>query len=59
MQLRDNLGDRITEAHREGWLGEVDGLNVSLAAVGNKLAQLDATAARRQPITIGMPRTRP
>jgi len=58
VQLRDNLADRIAEAEREGWLGEVDGLTVSLAAAGNKLAQLDAIATRRQPVTIGMPGTR-
>jgi hypothetical protein len=32
IQIHDNLIDRITEAHQQGWLGEVDGLNVSLAA---------------------------
>lgn len=57
IQIRDNLLDRIAEAHHEGWLGEVDGLNVSLAAARNKLAQLDALAARRRPVHIGMPAT--
>jgi len=55
VQLRDNLLDRIAEAEHEGWLGEVDGLNVSLAAAGNKLAQLDDLAQRRRPVKIGMP----
>jgi hypothetical protein len=57
VQLRDNLVDRIAEAHHEGWLGEVDGLNVSLAATRDKLTQLATIAARRQPITIGMSST--
>lgn len=57
IQIHDNLLDRIAEAHHEGWLGEVDGLNVSLKAARNKLAQLDALAARRRPISIGMPAT--
>ena len=30
-EIRDNLHDRITEAEREGWPGEVEGLKVSLA----------------------------
>jgi len=53
LQIRDNLLDRIAEAQQEGWLGEVDGLNVSLAAAHDKLAQLDARAPR--PVQIGMP----
>lgn len=30
-EIRDNLISRIEEAEREGWLGEVDGLKISLA----------------------------
>jgi hypothetical protein len=55
VQIHDNLVDRIAEAHQQGWLGEVDGLNVSLAAARNKLAQLDALATRRRAVHIGMP----
>ena len=40
-EIRDNLAARIAEAEREGWLGEVEGLQVSLAATEDKLAQLD------------------
>ncbi|MBC9730308.1 hypothetical protein [Streptomyces sp. TRM68367] len=40
--LRDNLADRIAEAGREGWLGEIEGLKVSLAAAKDKLTQMDA-----------------
>ena len=50
-QIRDNLHDRIAEAEREGWLGEVEGLKVSLAGTDDKLAQIDATL-RRQAITV-------
>ena len=35
--IRDNLAARIAEAQREGWTGEAEGLNVSLAAASNKL----------------------
>lgn len=48
VDIRDNLTDRIAEASREGWLGEVEGLKVSLAAADAKLAQVDGLAARRQ-----------
>jgi hypothetical protein len=55
-EIRANLHDRISEAEREGWPGEVDGLKVSLAGADDKLAQID-TALRRQAITVqlGMP----
>lgn len=33
---------RITEAEREGWLGELEGLEAGLAGAQDKLAQLDA-----------------
>lgn len=41
VEVRDNLTARIAEAGREGWLGEVDGLEVSLAGANDKLAQID------------------
>lgn len=40
MEIRDNLHARIDEARREGWAGEVEGLQVSPAGVRQKLAQL-------------------
>jgi hypothetical protein len=54
-EIRDNLIARIAEAEHEGWLGEVEGLRVSLAGAEDKLAQLDRTAARRTTIDLGMP----
>ncbi len=59
VELCDNLGARIGEAEREGWLGEVDGLQVSLAAARNKLTQLDELATRTTAVTLGMPTTAP
>ena len=54
--IRDNLLARISEAEREGWAGEAEGLKVSLAAANNKLAQADATAARRsEAVNLGIP----
>src|SRR5207245_11061387 len=53
--LCDNLQARIDEAHREGWLGEAEGLQISLAAARHKLAQLDDLTRRRSTIHLGMP----
>ena len=36
-----NLHERIAEARMNGWLGEVQGLEVSLKAAKRKLASLD------------------
>ncbi|MGA6160913.1 hypothetical protein ACPEIC_47320 [Stenotrophomonas sp. NPDC087984] len=56
VEIRDNLIARIAEAEREGWLGEVEGLQVSLAGARDKLAQLDAEAARQSTaVDLGMP----
>jgi len=55
-EIRDNLLARITEAEREGWAGEAEGLKISLAAANNKLAQADLTAARRaEHVHLGIP----
>jgi integrase len=40
-EIRDNLTARIAEAEREGWLGEAEGLKISLAGAQDKLAQID------------------
>ncbi|RKE05036.1 phage integrase family protein [Streptomyces sp. TLI_171] len=45
VEIRDNLHARIEEAEREGWLGEVEGLRVSLAGAEDKLAQIARHAA--------------
>jgi Phage integrase family len=60
LDVRDNLIARIEEARRQGWLGEVEGLQISLAGARAKLTQLDQIASRRAPINLGVPtRTRP
>ncbi|MCX4399412.1 site-specific integrase [Streptomyces sp. NBC_00264] len=53
-EIRDNLLDRIAEAQREGWLGEVEGLEISLAGAEDKLTQLDA-ALKPSVIHLGLP----
>ena len=53
-----NLRERITEARMNGWLGEVQGLQVSLEAAKRKLASLDRSIERNPrngPADLGMP----
>ncbi|MFF4753277.1 hypothetical protein ACWD5R_26665 [Streptomyces sp. NPDC002514] len=45
VEIRDHLIARITEAEREGRLGEIEGLQVSLAGAAETLTQLDAEQA--------------
>ena len=55
------LGDRITGARLNGWLGEVQGLQVSLTKAKEKLTSLDRSLERTHgnrwggPTDIGMP----
>jgi hypothetical protein len=54
-EIRDNLLARVTEAEHEGWLGEIEGLQISLAGAEDKLTQID----RRSSATdLGMPNVR-
>jgi integrase len=46
-EIRDNLTARIAEAEREGWLGELEGLQISLAAAEAKLSQIDKRTRMR------------
>jgi site-specific recombinase XerD len=56
VQIRDNLIARITEAETHRWLGEAEGLKVSLAGARAKLAQMDQISARRtQTVKLGIP----
>ncbi|MGA2307604.1 MAG: site-specific integrase [Acidimicrobiales bacterium] len=56
IEIRDNLIARIAEARNHGWLGEADGLQISLAGARQKLDQLDQiTAARSTSVRLGMP----
>jgi len=51
--IRDNLTARIAEAEREGWLGEMEGLRISLAGAEDKLAQI--TRQNRHVTDLGIP----
>jgi len=56
-EIRDNLIARITEAEREGWTGEVEGLQISLAGAEDKLAQIDRRNSRPA-VDLGIPAPR-
>ncbi|KPM50887.1 integrase [Frankia sp. R43] len=55
VEIRDNLVARIAEAEREGWLGEVEGLRVSLAGAQDKLVQLDRQTRPTAATHLGLP----
>jgi len=55
-EIRDNLAARIAEAEREGWLGEMEGLKISLAGAEDKLAQITRRASSTA--DLGIPATR-
>jgi hypothetical protein len=55
VEIRDNLLARIAEAQREGWLGEVEGLQVSLAGANDKLTQLDRRIRNTITVDLGIP----
>ncbi len=54
-EIRDNLTARIAEAEREGWPGEVEGLQISLAGAEDKLAQLDRQTNHPTTVELGIP----
>jgi hypothetical protein len=53
-EIRDSLIARIAEAEREGWLGEAEGLKISLAGAQDKLAQI-SRRSRPGPVDLGLP----
>ena len=55
VEIRDNLIARIVEAKREGWLGEVKGLQLSLTGAEVKLAQIDKRTTASGTVNLGMP----
>lgn len=55
VEIEENLVARIAEAEREGWLGEVEGLHVSLAGARDKLAQIDQRRSKPDTTDLGIP----
>ncbi|MER5320504.1 hypothetical protein [Streptosporangium roseum] len=54
-EIRDNLVARIAEAEREGRLGEVEGLQVSLAGAEEQLRRLDRGHGQHTAVDLGIP----
>jgi hypothetical protein len=48
------LTARITKAEREGWLGEVEGLKISLAGAEDKLAQIRRRTHNQNTVELGI-----
>jgi hypothetical protein len=55
LEIRDNLQARIAEARREGWLGEIAGLEATLASADQKLQAMKQIASRHGVTHLGMP----
>jgi len=58
IEIRDNLNARISEAEREGWLGEIEGLRVSLAGATDKIHQIDHHRDNHTLVELGIPASR-
>jgi hypothetical protein len=56
--IAENLRARVDEAHTNGWLGEVQGLRISLDAAHAKLAALDSRQNPTRPVNLGLPNIR-
>jgi hypothetical protein len=57
-----NLAERIGEARANGWLGEIQGLQVSLTKAKEKLIALDRSQDRLRkagPVSLGIPTVTP
>jgi hypothetical protein len=59
-EIIGNLHERIGEATKRGWLGEVEGLQVSLNAARQKLQQMrKIRTAEKAIVPLEPPRPRP
>ncbi|MFE7711771.1 hypothetical protein ACFU6I_39825 [Streptomyces sp. NPDC057486] len=60
IEIIHSLTDRTKEAKLNGWLGEAEGLQVSLQAAGKKLAAMDQTRAQSKTrvTDLGIPQIR-
>ncbi|MEU5610535.1 site-specific integrase [Streptomyces sparsogenes] len=58
-EIITNLHARVDEAKQQGWLGEIAGLEVSLAAANDKLSAMNRLTERHGVVHLGMPDFRP
>jgi len=60
VEILDNLNARLAEAHQRGWLGEVEGLEATIAGADQKLAAMRrATIPPDAPVELRSPRIPP
>jgi hypothetical protein len=57
IEIIDNLHARLEESTRQGWLGEIAGIQVSLAGAEQKLEQIRRIQASpdHQKVLLGVP----
>jgi hypothetical protein len=56
LEIRENLGARLAEARQRGWLGEVEGLELSIAGAEQKLVKMrEVRAAQPTPLRVIAP----
>ncbi len=61
IEIIDNLQARLSEAHHQGWLGEVEGIEISLTGARQKLDQIQAAQTRsaNSLVNLGLPTLSP
>jgi hypothetical protein len=61
VEILDDLNARLAEAHQQGWLGEVDGLEATIAGAEQKLAAMRRATNPSDdvPVELHRPRTVP
>ncbi len=57
-EIITNLHERIKEATARSWLGEIEGLEISLAGARQKMEQIRRGRARRTALELGPTRAR-
>lgn len=57
-EIIENLHARVAEANERGWLGEIEGLETSLAAAEQKLVSMHRAASSATTVELGLPTRR-
>ena len=57
-EIIENLHARVAEANERGWLGEIEGLETSLAAAEQKLASMHRAGSSTTTVELGLPTRR-
>ena len=57
-EIEFDLLSRRTRANSEGWLGEIEGIDLTLIFLRDKTAQTERTLARGATVPLGLPTTR-